>query len=214
MREIPGLMTDKEAARLYRLEDIGVCLWGYWGVERPGQPKLAGKLAEEALLFSTGSSSRELQTSLLHRDIGKGRILLSLPSLRVVSLDLAEVTEKNEGPVLVAIEGTDQETWEYGVWLYRLVRRIYPARGKGGKPGQVSWKIVANWLREEPGLFQQFVELLVERKLRRWEQEQEGIALTDKDRKWARQDALLEIKRGLARAGLQLADLKKSDKNQ
>lgn len=64
-------MTDKEAARLYRLEDIGVCLWGYWGVERPGQPKLASKLAKEALQFSTDSSSRELQTSLLHRDIGK-----------------------------------------------------------------------------------------------------------------------------------------------
>jgi len=207
-------MTDKEAARLYRLEDIGVFLWGYWGVERPGQPKLAGKLAKEALLFSTGSSSRELQTSLLHRDIGKGRILLSLPSLRVVSPNLAEVTEKNEGPVLVAVEGDDHETWEYGVWLYRLVRRIYPSSGKGGKPGQISWKIVANWLREEPGLLQQFVELLVERKLRRWEQEQEGIALTDKDRKWARQDAFLEIKRGLSRAGLKLADLKKSDKNQ
>jgi len=83
--EIPGLMTDKEAERLYRLEDIGVCLWGYWGVERPGQPKLASKLAKEALQFSTDSSSRELQTSLLHRDIGKGRILLSLPSLKVVS---------------------------------------------------------------------------------------------------------------------------------
>ena len=205
-------MTDKEAARLYRLEDIGVCLWGYWGVEHPGQPKLAGKLAKEALLFSTGSSSRELQTSLLHRDIGKGRILLSLPSLRVVSPNLAEVTEKNEGLVLVAVEGDDYETWDYGVWLYRLVRRIYPARGKGGKPGQVSWKIVAAWLQEEPALLGQFIDLLVDRKLRTWEQEQKGIAITVTDRKWARQDAFLEIKRGLARAGLKLADLKKNNK--
>ena len=161
-------MTDKEAARLYRLEDTGVCLWGYWGVERPGQPKLTSKLAKEALQFSTGSSSRELQTSLLHRDIGKGRIMLSLPSLKVVSPNLAEVTEKNEGPVLVAVEGDDYETWTYGVWLYRLVRRIYPARGKGGKPGQVSWKIVAAWLQEEPALLGQFIDLLVERKLRTW----------------------------------------------
>jgi len=207
-------MTDKEAARLYRLEDIGVCLWGYWGVERPGQPRLAGKLAEEALLFSTGISSRELQTSLLHRDIGEGRILLSLPSLRVVSPNLAEVTEKNEGPVLVAIEGTDQETWTYGVWLYRLVRRIYPARGKGGKPGQVSWKIVAAWLQEEPALLGQFVDLLVDRKLKTWEQEQKGVTIQDSDRKWARHEATQEIKRGLARTGLKLADLKKSDKKQ
>ena len=205
-------MTDKEAARLYRLEDIGVCLWGYWGVERPDQPKLAGKLAKEALQFSTGSSSRELQTSLLHRDIGKGRILLSLPSLKVVSPNLAEVTEKNEGLVLVAVEGDDYETWDYGVWLYRLVRRIYPARGKGGKPGQVSWKIVAAWLQEEPALLGQFIDLLVDRKLRTWEQEQKGIAITVTDRKWARQDAFLEIKRGLARAGLKLADLKKNNK--
>ena len=203
-------MTDKEAARLYRLEDLGVCLWGYWGVERPGQPKLASKLAKEAILFSTGSSSRELQTSLLHRDIGKGRILLSLPSLKVVSPNLAEITEKNEGPVLVAVEGDDYETWTYGVWLYRLVRRIYPARGKGGKPGQVSWKIVAAWLQEEPALLDQFVDLLVDRKLRTWEQEQKGVAIQDSDRKWARHEATQEIKRGLARAGLKISDLRKN----
>ena len=203
-------MTDKEAERLYRLEDIGVCLWGYWGVERPGQPKLASKLAKEALQFSTDSSSRELQTSLLHRDIGKGRILLSLPSLKVVSPNLAEVTEKNEGPVLVAVEGDDYETWTYGVWLYRLVLRIYPARGKGGKPGQVSWKIVAVWLQEEPALLGQFVDLLVNRKLRTWEQEQKGVAIQDSDRKWARHEATQEIKRGLARAGLKISDLRKN----
>ena len=202
-------MTEKEAARLYRLDDIGVSLWGYWGVERPGQPKLANRLAREVLQFSTGSSSHTLPASLLHRDIGKGCILLSLPSLKVVGPNLAGITESDEGPVLVAAEGNDYETWTYGVWLYRLVRRVYPSRGKGGKPGQVSWKIVATWLHEEPALLSQFVDLLVERKLRRWEQEQKGVEILDSDRKWARHDAFLEIKRGLARAGLKLSDLRK-----
>jgi hypothetical protein len=210
MCETPGLMTDKEAARLYRLEDIGVSLWGYWGTERTGQPRLTSRLSREIIEHFTCYE----QGPFLYRDVGNGSIMLSLPALEIAGFNLVRITESEEGPVLVAIEGNDRETWEYAVWLYRLVRRIYPSRGKGGKPGQISWKIVATWLREEPGLFQQFIELLVERKLRRWEQEQEGIAITDKDRKWARQDALLEIKRGLARAGLQLADLKKSDKNQ
>jgi hypothetical protein len=197
-------MTDKEAARLYRLEDIGVCLWGYWGTERTGQPRLTSKLSREILQHFTCYE----QGPFLYRDVGKGSIMLSLPALEIAGSNLVRITESEEGPVLVAIEGNNRETWEYGIRLYRLVRRIYPSSGKGGKPGQISWKIVATWLREEPGLFQQFIELLVERKLRRWEQEQEGIAITDKDRKWARQDALLEIKRGLARAGLKLADLK------
>jgi len=198
-------MTDKEAARLYRLEDIGVSLWGYWGVERPGLPRLADRLAKEVVQFSAGT----VQASLLCREVGKGCVMLSLPSLKVASSNIVHITESDEGPVLVVIEGDDEEAWTYGVRLYRLVRRIYPSKGKGGKPGQISWKIVAAWLREEPELLKQFVELLVERKLRRWEQEQKGVAIQDSDRKWARQDALLEIKRGLARAGLKLAELRK-----
>jgi len=197
-------MTDKEAARLYHLED-GVSLWGYWGVERPGQPRLADRLAKEVLRFSTDTG----RASLLYREVGKGCVMLSLPSLKVAGSNIVNITENEEGPVLVAVEGDDEEIWTYGVWLYRLVRRIYPSKGKGGKPGQVSWKIVAAWLREEPQLLKQFVELLVERKLRRWEQEQKGVAIKDSDRKWARQDASLEIKRGLARAGLKLAELRK-----
>lgn len=204
------LMTPREVSRLYRLEDIGVSLWGYWGIERTGQPRLTNRLSSEIFERFTCYG----QGPFLYRDVGKGSIMLSLPSMEIAGSNLVRITESEEGPVLVAIEGTDEETWTYGVWLYRLVRRIYPSRGKGGKPGQISWKIVATWLREEPGHFQEFVELLVERKIRRWEQEQKGIAITDKDRKWARQDAFLEIKRGLARAGLKLADLKKNDKNQ
>jgi len=207
---MPELMTLREASRLYRLEDIGVSLWGYWGIERTGQPRLTKRLSSEIVEHFTCYE----QGPFLYRDVGNGSIMLSLPALEIAGFNLVRITESEEGPVLVAIEGTDQETWEYAVWLYRLVRRIYPSSGKGGKPGQISWKIVATWLREEPEHFQQFVELLVERKLRRWEQEQKGIAITDKDRKWARQDAFLEIKRGLDRAGLKLADLKKSDKNQ
>jgi len=199
------LVTDKEAARLYRLEDIGVSLWGYWGVERPGQPRLADRLAREVIQFSSGT----VRASLLYREVGKGCVMLSLPSLKVAGSNVARITESDEGPVLIAVEGDDEETWTYGVWLYRLVRRIYPSRGKGGKPGQISWKIVAAWLREEPRFLKQFVELLVERKLRRWEQEQKGVAIQDSDRKWAHQDALLEIKRGLARAGLKIAELRK-----
>jgi len=202
---MPELMTDKEAARLYRLEDIGVSLWGYWGVERPGQPRIADRLAKEVLQFTAGT----VQASLLYREVGKGCVMLSLPSMKVAGSNIVHITESDEGPVLVAIEGDDEETWAYGVGLYRLVRRIYPSKGKGGKPGQISWKIVAAWLREEPGLLKQFLELLVERKLRRWEQEQKGVAIQDSDRKWARQDAFLEIKRGLARAGLKLAELRK-----
>ena len=41
------------------------------------------------------------------------------------------------------------------------------------------------------------------------EQYIKGVAIKDSDRKWARQDAFLEIKRGLARAGLKLAELRK-----
>jgi len=198
------LMTQKEASRLYHLEDIGVSLWGYWGVERTGQPRLVDRLSREIFEHFTCYG----QGPFLYRDVGNGSIMLSLPSLEIAGSNLVRITESEEGPVLVAIEGDDEEVWTYGVGLYRLVRRIYLSRGKGGKPGQISWKIVATWLRAEPGLFQQFVELLVDRKLRRWEQEQKGIPITDKDRKWARQDAFLEIKRGLARAGLKLADLK------
>jgi hypothetical protein len=200
------LMTEKEAARLYRLEGIGVSLWGYWGVERPGQPRLANRLSKEILECFTSQG----QGNYLHRDVGNGRIFLMLPSLKIVGSNLAQITESDEGPVLIAVEGGDCETWTYGVWLYRLVRRIYPSRGKGGRPGQISWKIVAAWLREEPGLLKEFVELLVERKLRRWEEEREGMAILDSDRKRARYEAFLEIKRGLARAGLKLADLKKA----
>ena len=207
---MPELMTLREASRLYRLEDIGVSLWSYWGKEKTGQPRLTSRLSREIIERFTCYE----QGPFLYRDVGNGSIMLSLPALEIAGFNLVRITESEDGPVMVAIEGNDRETWEYAVWLYRLVRRIYPSSGKGGKPGQISWKIVANWLREEPEHFQQFVELLVERKLRRWEQEQEGIAITDKDRKWARQDALLEIKRGLARASLKLADLKKSDKNQ
>ena len=203
-------MTDKEAARLYRLEDIGVRLWGYWGIEHAGQPILANRLAREVLQFSTDSCSQPTKTVLLHRDIGKGSILLSLPSLEIIGPNLAAITESDEGLVLVAVEGDDYETWTYGVWLYRLVRRIYPARGKGGKPGQVSWKIVAAWLQEEPALLGQFIDLLVDRKLRTWEQEQKGVAIQDSDRKWARHEATQEIKRGLARAGLKISDLRKN----
>ncbi|MBI2328277.1 MAG: hypothetical protein HYU85_01280 [Chloroflexi bacterium] len=199
-------MTDKEAARLYHLGDIRVSLWGYWGIERPGQPRLADRLAKEVLQFSTDTG----HVSLLCREVGKGCVMLSLPSLKVAGSNIVHITESDEGPILVAVEGDDEETWTYGVWLYRLVRRIYPSKGKGGKPGQISWKIVATWLREEPELLKQFVELLVERKLRRWEQEQKGVAIRDSDRKWARQDAFLEIKRGLARAGLKLAELRKN----
>lgn len=202
---MPELMTDKEAARLYRLEDIGVSLWGYWGVERPDQRRLADRLAKEVVQFSAGT----VQASLLYREVGKGCVMLGLPSLKVIGSNVARITESDEGPVLVAIEGDDEETWMYGIWLYRLVRRIYPSKGKGGKPGQISWKIVATWLREEPGLLKQFVELLVERKLRRWEEERKGMAILDSDRKWARHDAYLEIKRGLARAGLKLSDLRR-----
>jgi len=205
---MPELMTPREASRLYHLEDIGVSLWGYWGMERTGQPRLADRLSREIVEHFTCYG----QGPFLYWDVGKGSIMLSLPSLEIAGSNLVRVTESEEGPVLVAIEGDDEETWTYGVWLYRLVRRIYPSRGKGGKPGQISWKIVATWLREEPGHFQQFVGLLVERKLRRWEHEQKGIAITETDRKWARQDAFLEIKRGLARAGLKLADLKKTNK--
>ena len=202
------LMTPREASRLYRLEDIGVSFWGYWGVERTGQPRLADRLSCEIFEHFTCYG----HGPFLYRDVGNGSIMLSLPSLEIAGSNLVRITESEEGPVLVAVEGNDEETWTYGIWLYRLVRRIYPSRGKGGKPGQISWKIVATWLREEPGHFQQFVELLVERKLKRWEQEQKGIAIADTDRKWARQDAFLEIKRGLARAGLKLADLKKTNK--
>ncbi|MFC1964361.1 hypothetical protein ACFLV1_03165 [Chloroflexota bacterium] len=205
---MPELMTPREASRLYRLEDIGVSLWGYWGVERTGQPRLTNRLSSEILEHFTCYG----QGPFLYRDVGNGSIMLSLPSLEIAGSNLVRITESEEGPVLIAIEGDNEETWTYGVWLYRLVRRIYPSRGKGGKPGQISWKIVATWLHEEPGLFQQFVELLVERKLRRWEQEQKGIAITDTDRKWARQEAFLEIKRGLARAGLKLTDIKKTNK--
>jgi len=210
MCETPELMTPGEASKLYRLEDIGVSLWGYWGKEKTGQPRLTSRLSREIIEHFTCYE----RGPFLYRDVGNGSIMLSLPALEIAGFNLVRITESEEGPVLVAIEGNDRETWEYAVWLYRLVRRIYSSSGKGGKPGQISWKIVATWLREEPGLFQQFVELLVERKLKRWEQEQEGIAITDKDRKWARHDALLEIKRGLSRAGLKLANLKKSDKNQ
>jgi len=199
-------MTDKEAARLYRLEDIGVSLWGYWGIEHPGQPRLADRLAREVVQFTAGT----VQASVLCREVGKGCVMLSLPSLKVAGSNIVHITESDEGPILVEVEGDDEKTWTYGVWLYRLVRRIYPSKGKGGKPGQISWKIVATWLREEPELLKQFVELLVERKLRRWEQEQKGVAIRDSDRKWARQDAFLEIKRGLARAGLKLAELRKN----
>jgi len=202
------LMTQQEAARLYHLDDIGVSLWGYWGVERAGQPRITDRLASEVVEHFTCYG----QGPFLYRDVGKGSIMLSLPSLKIVGSNLVRITENKEGPVLVAIEGNDEGTWTYAVLLYRLVRRIYPSRGKGGKPGQISWKIVAAWLREEPGLLQQFVEFLVERKLRRWEQEQKGVAISNTDRKWARQDAFREIKRGLTRAGLQLADLKKNDK--
>ena len=202
------LLTPREASRLYRLDDIGVSLWGYWGIERTGQPRLTDRLSSEIIEHFTCYG----QGPFLYRDVGNGSIMLSLPSLEIAGSNLVRITDSEEGPVLVAIEGNDEETWTYGVWLYRLVRRIYTTRGKGGKPGQISWKIVATWLREEPGHFQQFVELLVERKLRRWEQEQKGIAITDTDRKWARQDAFLEIKRGLARAGLKLADLRQTNK--
>ena len=202
------LMSEREAARLYHLNNIGVSLWGYWGIERPGQPKLADRLAREIFKYFTSNA----EGPFLYRDIGKGSVMLSLPSLKVAGSNLVRITENEQGPVLIAIEGDDEETWTYGVWLYRLLRRIYPSSGKGGKPGQISWKIVAGWLREEPGLFNQFVDLLVERKLRRWEQEQKGVAISDTDRKWARQDAFREIKRGLARAGLKLVDLKKNDR--
>jgi hypothetical protein len=207
---MPELMTPRESSRLYRLEDIGVSLWGYWGTERTGQPRLTKRLSSEIIEHFTCYE----QGPFLYRNVGEGSIMLSLPALEIAGSNLVRITESENGPVMVAIEGNDQEIWEYAVWLYRLVRRIYPSSGKGGKPGQISWKIVATWLRGEPGLFHQFVELLVERKLKRWEQEQKGITITDKDRKWARHDAFLEIKRGLARAGLKLADLKKSDKNQ
>ena len=65
-------------------------------------------------------------------------------------------------------------------------------------------------LQEEPALLGQFVDLLVDRKLRTWEQEQKGVAIQDSDRKWARHEATQEIKRGLARAGLKISDLRKN----
>ncbi len=209
--EISRLMTGEEAARLYRLEDIGVCLWGYWGVERTGQPRLASRLVREVLRFSASGPSQVSSASLFHRDIGRGRIMLSLPSLRVAGKDTAMITESDEGPVLVAVEGEDIETWEYGVFLYRLVRRLYPARGKGGKPGQISWKVVASWLMEEPGLLDQFIEFLVERKIRRWEKERNGEGILTSEREWVRHEAYLEIKRGLARCGLKVSDFRKNE---
>ena len=50
---MPELMTPREASRLYRLEDIGVSLWGYWGKEKTGQPRRTSRLSREIIELFT-----------------------------------------------------------------------------------------------------------------------------------------------------------------
>jgi len=202
MEEMPEAMTDKEAARLYHLPDIGVSMWSYWGVEKPGQPRLANSLAKEVSGFSS------VNGAFLQREEGDGCVLLMLPSLKVTGPDEVKITSADEGLVIIAVEDGDSETWGYATKLYRLVRRIYHGRGKGGRPGQISWKTVAGWISENPELLGRFVEMLTERKLRCWEKERAGVvAILESERKWARHNALQEIRRGLARAGFKISEL-------
>jgi hypothetical protein len=195
-------MTAREAARLFHLDD-GLHLWGYWGVERSGQPRLAARLAREICQFFNTSPE---PTSILDRRVGKGRVLLMLPSLRVVGSNLVDITQDDEGVVLLAIEGDDEQTWSYAIHLYRLVRRLYPSRGKGGKPGQICWRAVAALLRESPNLLDKLMEVLTERIVRRSVSEDETPS--DSDWAWARHCGSLETRRGLSRIGLKLRELK------
>jgi len=121
-----------------------------------------------------------------------------------------------EGEVFVGIEDDDPETWREAVKLYRRLRRTFVAKGRGGRPGEIAWKIVAQQLRENPDEFPYYLWLFASRKLRRWAErygpaEHDGrdrdlVEKTERD--LALKLAYAEMRRALGRVGLKLSELK------
>lgn len=195
---IAGLMTSQEAGRLYKLSP-SAGFWHYWGRECSGYPKLARRLVREVHQFR----ATEEYLPFLIRELGAGKVLLKIPALRVAAPGLVDIAEDEEGEVLVGVERGNLMTWGYALELYRLVRRLYRVKGGRGLPGDFSWKLVAAWLQEDPTQLRYFGRAYLERKLRRWEGE--AGQLTRGERADIRRYALLEIRRGLKRAGLKLS---------
>jgi hypothetical protein len=116
--------------------------------------------------------------------------------------------EDTEGEVFLGIEGEDNDIWHLAVELYRLLRRMFIGRGRAGRPGEISWKIINGWLQEDPEEYSHYLEMFYKRKLRRWEKRwgspEPELGWTNRsqrltEEKEAYRLARQEMKRGLAR---------------
>lgn len=162
--QIEQLMTKKEALRLYRSESPEICFWAYYGVPNPRHPKVAKRLIEELRQFGEIAGDH----LLLYRHIGRGGIVVMMPELFLCD---PRTIVGQEGTVLIGAEGNDLHTWIKAVELYRLIRRVFLLGGRGGKPGEISWNIVAECLQQNPADRTHCLELLAKENIRRWLEE-------------------------------------------
>lgn len=214
MDRLDSLLTKAEIRRLFYfapyLDFPEATWWWYWGVLRTVRPVLAIALKSRIDEFHESSEHPTLKC----REFGRGRIWLRSPQLVLVRP--GQLGGTVEGEVLLGIEGSDPETWQGAVKLYRLLRRVFVAKGRGCRPGEIPWKTLAQRLRDNPEEFSYYLWLLAERKVQRWT-ERYGAAVYDARRRDRVQITELqeaytlaydEMRRALGRAGLRLSELK------
>jgi len=212
---LDNVLTKAEKRRLFYLDSPKMACWGYWGVLRSNRVFSGMKLMSEIGEFQESPDYPWLKYHTVRQGRRiRGRIWLKIPELTLVRP--RQLGGPVEAEIFVGIEGDDPKVWQEAVKLYRQARRLYVAKGRGGKPGEIAWKIVAQRLREYPEEFDYYLWLLVNRKLKRWVEEygpvehngrdRDDVVKTERD--MAVKLAYAEMLRALRRVGLRVSELK------